>query len=226
MKREIAGGLGRWQFLRGKSAIYVEALRSWIMPASAVGAYVLYLTGSRRWSVIAAALVPIIGEGLGYILGRFLFNHGGVEAEYQMALDRDPYKRESLAELKRIRELLLAREWKPVIGHESQYEVSRTGIVRNAWGATPLKPYRSQGYLTVVLYGRRYKVHRLVAEAWIGPAPSDEHVVNHLDGNRQNNAVNNLEWATAKENTANAITRGTFHPWTYPGSRSRPRNNS
>lgn len=108
MKREIAGAAGRWQFLRGKSAIYVEAARSWIMPASAAGAYALYLGVSKRWSVVIAMLVPILGEGLGFLLGRFLFNHGGVEAEYQMSMDRDPYKRQSLAELRAIRSELEA----------------------------------------------------------------------------------------------------------------------
>ena len=102
MKAQVGGWLGRWQYLRGKSAIYVEAARSWIMPASAVGAYVLYLTGSRRWSVALALLVPVIGEVAGFFLGRFLFNHGGVEAEYQMALDRDPYKRRTIEALERM----------------------------------------------------------------------------------------------------------------------------
>lgn len=104
MKSEIGGWLGRWQYLRGKSAIYVEAARSWIMPASAVGAYALYLGVGRKWSVALALLVPVLGETAGYFLGRFLFNHGGVEAEYRMAMDRDPYKRQSLEELGKIRE--------------------------------------------------------------------------------------------------------------------------
>jgi len=38
-------------------------------------------------------------------------------------------------------------------------------------------------------------VHRLVALAWIGPAPSPAHRVFHIDGNRSNNAVSNLRWA-------------------------------
>lgn len=52
------------------------------------------------------------------------------------------------------------------------------------------------------------KIHRLVAENFLGPKPSDEHVINHIDGNKQNNDVSNLEWTTVAGNTQHAYRTG------------------
>ncbi len=51
-------------------------------------------------------------------------------------------------------------------------------------------------------------IHRLVAENFIGPKPSDEHVINHKDGNKQNNDASNLEWTTIAGNTQHAYRTG------------------
>lgn len=84
--------LGRYQYLRGKSQWYIEALRAWVMPGSAAGAFAKYLGFSSRWAVVIAVVVPMAVEAFGFLLGRFLWRGGGVQAEYQMALERDPYK--------------------------------------------------------------------------------------------------------------------------------------
>lgn len=65
----------------------------------------------------------------------------------------------------------------------------------------------NSGYKCVMLYendvDRTHLVHRLVAETWIGPAPAGADV-NHIDGDKLNNCVENLEYATRSENQRHA----------------------
>jgi len=107
-------------------------------------------------------------------------------------------------------------EWKSVC--EGWYEVSNMGRVRRVRagiGAIPgrlIKPcINEKGYcfFTATLDGRRSnpKIHRLVAEAFIGPRP-DGMEINHLDGNKRNNAVTNLEYVTRSENYLHAYAIG------------------
>ena len=63
------------------------------------------------------------------------------------------------------------------------------------------------GYLYVNIDGRFHPVHRLVASAFV-PCYGGR-IVNHKDGNRRNNHMDNLEWCTHKDNVRNAIERGT-----------------
>lgn len=69
------------------------------------------------------------------------------------------------------------------------------------------------GYCKVTLqkdkYKKMYSVHRLVAEAFI-PNPNNLPQVNHKDGNKQNNRMENLEWCTAKHNMNEAVKIGLF----------------
>lgn len=70
------------------------------------------------------------------------------------------------------------------------------------------------GYTTyrILVDGERkhLKAHRMVLNAWLGEQP--DLVVNHKDGNKQNNALVNLEWCTVAENNAHAIQTGLFDP--------------
>ncbi len=109
MKRQIAEAAGRFQHLRGKGAFWVELVRTWIMPGAAIGAYVLYL-GQPKWvSITAAVAGPVLIEIIGTKIARFLYDHGGQEEDYRMAYDKDPWKKDTVAELRQIRTTLQTR---------------------------------------------------------------------------------------------------------------------
>lgn len=91
--------------------------------------------------------------------------------------------------------------WKPVVGYEGLYEVSNLGSVRGKRIKTP--QINNRGYLTVLLYkngnGARKTVHRIVATAFI-ENPLGLNEINHIDENKLNNFVGNLEWCNHQSN--------------------------
>lgn len=94
---------------------------------------------------------------------------------------------------------------KEIKGYEGKYSVSSWGRVISHRTNSPLSEEETEkGYLRVSLIdskGKRkhFKVHRLVADAFIDN-PYRKKQVNHKDGNRHNNSVTNLEWNTDLEN--------------------------
>lgn len=89
--------------------------------------------------------------------------------------------------------------WKDIDGYDGRYAVSSWGRVKGIHGI--LKPYKNhKGYLKVGLMRdgvcRKHRVSRLVAQAFL-PNQFDYPEVNHIDGNKQNNSVTNLEWVDA-----------------------------
>lgn len=93
------------------------------------------------------------------------------------------------------------------VGIAPGYEVSNQGRVRNAKGYVFAPHVMDNGYCTAnLIIEKKQKVsliHRLVAAAFI-PNPEEKPHVNHIDGDRTNNRVENLEWVTPKENMAKA----------------------
>lgn len=107
--------------------------------------------------------------------------------------------------------------WKDIEGYEGYYQVSNLGRVKSLDRQIHMKNGKNmlvsgtimalqinQGYLTVRLRlgntRKNVRVHRLVATAFI-PNPNNLPEVNHIDENKQNNSVDNLEWCTHKYNS-------------------------
>jgi hypothetical protein len=112
--------------------------------------------------------------------------------------------------------------WKDIAGYEGLYQVSSFGRVRRLkkWiGNKHKRGYKDSisyltptdngnGYLIVGLSKNKkrknYYLHRLVAEAFI-PNPENKFIVNHIDYNKRNNNINNLEWLSQKDNVKHSV---------------------
>lgn len=103
--------------------------------------------------------------------------------------------------------------WKKIIVDNiiSNYSINENGVIRNDTRNTFLSTHEQNGYMHVTLSinkkQRRFRVHRLVAQTFLNN-PENKPYVNHKDGNRKNNNVNNLEWVTPAENTQHAVKEG------------------
>lgn len=117
--------------------------------------------------------------------------------------------------------------WKDIKGYEGLYQVSNLGRIKSLYGwnagskkycsrTLMMKPKVScVGYYNITLHKNKkqktYNVHRLVAETFI-INPDKKETVNHKDGNKLNNCVENLEWATRSENQIHAYNTGLQTP--------------
>lgn len=117
--------------------------------------------------------------------------------------------------------------YKDIPGYEGLYKISNYGTVKRTLYKNQYKSfkksrilkkrYNKKGYITVILYknnvSKSFAVHRLVATVFLGDNKTLQ--VNHIDGNKQNNKVENLEWCTNKENQNHAWKLGLQKPKRY-----------
>lgn len=101
---------------------------------------------------------------------------------------------------------------RPVVNFENHYQITKDGEVWSNHSKKYIKTFlNSDGYLVVALckynVAKQFRISRLVAEAFIDN-PHSLPVVNHIDGNKKNNNVHNLEWCTVQHNVKHAFATG------------------
>lgn len=110
----------------------------------------------------------------------------------------------------------MQEEWRDVIGYEGYYIVSNTGKIKRikkmpGTSCKILKQTYSYGYSHVNLSKqntlKRIRVHKIVCQAFLDN-PNNKKSINHIDNNRSNNNLSNLEWCTAKENYEHSRIQG------------------
>lgn len=99
-----------------------------------------------------------------------------------------------------------------IIPEYPNYQIYKNGVVMNHTTGKIISTYISTtGYRFTRLwknnFTQTFPIHRLLAKAYI-PNPENKREVNHIDGNKFNNSLDNLEWATPSENMKNAMKRG------------------
>ena len=104
--------------------------------------------------------------------------------------------------------------WRPVVGFEGRYEVSDIGRVRSLnYGRTKglvvvMKQHLDRGgYACINFSSLNFRVHSLVMEAFVGPRP-EKHDVNHKNGIKDDNRLENLEYVTESQNTQHSFDLG------------------
>ena len=104
--------------------------------------------------------------------------------------------------------------WQPIPNTKNLYEASSLGNIRSLHNGK-IKILRlcknSRGYLTVYILGKVFNVHRLILKTFKPNTNEKELVVNHIDGNKTNNNLNNLEWCTQKYNILHSKKMGRHH---------------
>lgn len=105
--------------------------------------------------------------------------------------------------------------WKDVIGYEGLYTISDRGEIRNKKGEIRKINVAKNGYYVVDLYKNNirhtYLVHRLVAQVFL-PNPDNLEIINHKNGIKTDNRIDNLEWCDYSYNLIHAMHNGLRRP--------------
>ena len=104
-------------------------------------------------------------------------------------------------------EELEGEEWKTLFLNNN-YEVSNLGRLRNKRTKVIAKgTITKNGYVNVSVDNQNYRLHRLILQTWCPNEDYEELTVDHINGNRSDNRLENLRWATQEENTAYMMMR-------------------
>ncbi len=101
----------------------------------------------------------------------------------------------------------MVEKWKTIIGND-EFQVSNLGRVRSKINKHIYATTLRCGYASLKIKNKTYRVHRLVAKAFIKNTDPGKTIVNHIDGKKLNNKFDNLEWSTIKLNNAHAYETG------------------
>lgn len=156
--------------------------------------------GNKKNNKLINLYCPHLGEGIDYIDKINIIKKNVIKENKQKTIVFINYK----------------EKWKTIKinGENTKYKISNIGRIKNNNTNKILKPtLDSNGYKRIKLLGHTKRVSRLVAEAFLEkPDNVNKNQINHIDGNKKNNSVYNLEWCTQSENIKHAYHEGLNNP--------------
>lgn len=93
------------------------------------------------------------------------------------------------------------------LNNNTKYIITKDGVVFDTFKSRIVAPFIRNGYQCVRIQHKNFYIHRLLAEAFI-PNPENKPEVNHKDGRKLNNRIENLEWCTYSDNIQHAYNTG------------------